>query len=78
MWGPLVINDIVYAEISTRYPSLDAVDSMPLDFGADLVPTPRAALFAGEAYLRCRTAGAHALAERLPLLTRVTLNLIAP
>ena len=51
MWGPLVINDIVYAEISTRYPSLDAVDSTPLDFSVDLVPTPRAALFlAGEAY----------------------------
>jgi hypothetical protein len=82
--GPLVINDVVYAEVSTRYPSADVVDSVLHDLGIDLVPTPRAALFlAGKAYLRYRTAGgtrtgvlsdffigAHAQAEQLPLLTR--------
>jgi predicted nucleic acid-binding protein len=82
--GPLVINDVVYAEVSTRYPSPDTVDSVLRDLAVDLVPTPRAALFlAGKAYLRYRTAGgtrtgvlsdffigAHALAEQLPLLTR--------
>lgn len=99
--GPLVINDIVYAEVSARYPSVEAVDSILLDLGVDLVAMPRAALFlAGKAYLRYRTAGdirtgvlsdffigAHAAAERLPLLTRdvrcyrsyfPTVNLIAP
>jgi hypothetical protein len=82
--GPLVINDVVYAEVSTRYPSIDIVDSILRDLGIDLVATPRAALFlAGKAYLRYRQAGgvrtrvlsdffigAHAAAARLPLLTR--------
>lgn len=82
--GPLVINDVIYAEISTRYPSADTVDTALRDLGVDLVATPRAALFlAGKAYLRYRTAGgtrsgvlsdffigAHAQAEQLPLLTR--------
>jgi predicted nucleic acid-binding protein len=82
--GPVVINDVIYAEISTRYPSTDTVDSMLRDLGVDLVAMPRAALFlAGKAYLRYRAAGglrtgvladffigAHAAVERLPLLTR--------
>jgi len=82
--GPILINDIVYAEVSTRYPSVDIVDTVLRDFGIDLVAMPRAALFlAGKAYLRYRTAGgtrtgvlsdffigAHAAAENLPLLTR--------
>jgi hypothetical protein len=99
--GPLVINDVIYAEISTRFPSADTVDTILRDFGVDLVAMPRAALFlAGKAYLRYRTAGgirtgvlsdffigAHAEAERLPLLTRdvrryrsyfPAVNLIAP
>jgi len=82
--GPLVINDVIYAEISTRYPSTDTVDSTLRDLGIDLVPIPRAALFlAGKAYLRYRKAGgmrtgvladffigAHAEVDRFPLLTR--------
>jgi hypothetical protein len=82
--GPLVINDVIYAEISTRYPSADTVDSILRDLGVDLVAMPRAALFlAGKASLRYRAAGgvrtgvladffvgAHAAVERLPLLTR--------
>jgi predicted nucleic acid-binding protein len=82
--GPLVINDIVYAEVCARYPSIDTVDSILRDLGVDLIAMPRAALFlAGKAYLRYRTAGgirtgvlsdlfigAHAAAEHLPLLTR--------
>ena len=82
--GPILINDIVYAEVSTRYPSVDIVDTVLRDFGIDLVAMPRAALFlAGKAYLRYRSAGgtrtgvlsdffigAHAAAENLPLLTR--------
>ena len=82
--GPLVINDVIYAEISARYPSVDVVDSVIRDAGVDVVPIPRSALFlAGKAYLRYRATGgvrtgvlsdffigAHAQAERLPLLTR--------
>jgi predicted nucleic acid-binding protein len=82
--GRLVINDVIYAEISARYPSLDVVDTILRDAGVDLVPIPRSALFlASKAYLRYRTAGgvrtgvlsdffigAHAAAAQLPLLTR--------
>ena len=82
--GPVVINDVIYAEISSRYPSVDVVDSLIRDAGVDLVPMPRAALFlASKVYLRYRAAGgvrtgvlsdffigAHAQVERLPLLTR--------
>jgi predicted nucleic acid-binding protein len=82
--GPLVINDVIYAEISTRYSSVGAVDSMLLDMGIDMTTMPRSALFlAGKAYIRYRAAGglrtgvladffigAHAAVEQLPLLTR--------
>jgi predicted nucleic acid-binding protein len=82
--GPLVINSVIYAEISTRYATVDAVDSMLLDLNIDVAMTQRSALFlAGKAYLRYRAAGgmrtgvladffigAHAAVERLPLLTR--------
>ena len=82
--GPLVVNDVIYAEISTRYATVDAVDSMLSDLNIEVVPTPRAALFlAGKAYLRYRAAGgirtgvladffigAHAAVEGLQLLTR--------
>jgi len=101
MNGPVVINDVIYAEMSIRYPSVDVVDSLVRDLGVDLVPIPRSALFlAGKAYLRYRATGglrtgvlsdffigAHAEAERLPLLTRdvrryrsyfPTVELIAP
>jgi hypothetical protein len=82
--GPVVINDVIYAEISSRYPSVDVVDTVVRDIGVDLVPMSRSALFlAGKAYLRYRAAGgvrtgvlsdffigAHAAADQLPLLTR--------
>ncbi len=82
--GPLVVNDVIYAEISTRYATVDAVDSMLSDLNIEVVPNPRAALFlAGKAYLRYRAAGgirtgvladffigAHAAVEGLQLLTR--------
>jgi len=82
--GPLVINDVIYAEISTRYATVDAVDAALSDLNIDVVTIPRTALFlAGKAYLRYRAAGgvrtgvladffigAHAAAVELPLLTR--------
>ena len=82
--GPLLVNDVVYAEVAARYPSVDVVDSVLRDLGVDLVAIPRSALFlAGKAYLRYRAAGgvrtgvlsdffigAHAAVEQLPLLTR--------
>ena len=82
--GPLVINDVVYAEISTRYAAVEDVDAMLRNLDIEVVAIPRSALFlAGKAYLRYRSVGgqrtgvladffigAHAAVERRPLLTR--------
>jgi predicted nucleic acid-binding protein len=82
--GPLVINDVIYAEVSTRYAAIEAVDSMLDELNIEVAPIPRAALFlAGKAYLQYRAGGglrtgvlldffigAHAVVEQLPLLTR--------
>ena len=84
--GPIIINQVIYAEISTRYPSVEAVDSLLRDLNIDVATIPRAALFlAGKAYLRYRAGGgirtgvladffigAHAAVDRLRLLTRDT------
>jgi predicted nucleic acid-binding protein len=82
--GPLIINDVIYAEVSARYASIEAVDAMLSDLNIEIAPIPRAALFlAGKAYLQYRAGGglrtgvladffigAHAVVEQLPLLTR--------
>jgi predicted nucleic acid-binding protein len=82
--GPLVVNDVIYAEISARYATVDAVDAMLRGLDIARVPIPRTALFlAGKAYLRYRATGglrtgvlsdffigAHAAVEQLALLTR--------
>lgn len=82
--GPLIINDVIYAEISTRYASVEDLDGILQGLDIDVVPLPRSALFlAGKAYLRYRGAGgsrtrvltdffigAHAAVLQRPLLTR--------
>lgn len=82
--GPLLINDIVYAETSTRYSNIKEFESALTVTGVTVVRTPRIALFlAGKAFTQYRSAGgirtgvlsdffigAHAAVERLPLLTR--------
>ena len=82
--GPLVINDVIYAEISTRYATVEAVDAMLRSLDISVATIPRTALFlAGKAYLRYRATagvrtgvlsdffiGAHAAVEQRPLLTR--------
>lgn len=82
--GSLLINDVVYAEISTRFNDVAKLDAMLADFNAKHAPIPRQALFdAGKAFLRYRASGglrrsvlpdffigAHAAVARLPLLTR--------
>lgn len=82
--GALMINDVIYAEVSVRFANIEAVD----DFvsGSRLVHggMPRGALFlAAKAHSLYRAAGgtrtgvlsdffigAHAAVARLPLLTR--------
>jgi predicted nucleic acid-binding protein len=84
MHGPLVINSVIYAEISARYATVDAVDAVLFDLKIDVATIPRSALFlAGKAYVQYRAAGgmrtgvladffigAHAAVQQLPLLTR--------
>jgi predicted nucleic acid-binding protein len=82
--GSLLINDVIYAETSTRYPSIEDFETTLVSAGITIAPISRAALFlAGKAYTRYRSAGgirtgvladffigAHAAVEQLPLLTR--------
>ena len=82
--GPILINDIVYAETSIRYDRIEDLDAMLAQAMIGIAPTPRSALFlAGKAFRRYRAAGgsrtgvlpdffigAHAAVEGWPLLTR--------
>jgi hypothetical protein len=82
--GPLLINDVIYAEASTRYPTIEDFEFALAGAGVTVVPTPRTVLFlAGKAFMQYRGAGgirtgvladffigAHAAVEQLPLLTR--------
>ena len=82
--GPLVINEVIYAEISARYSRIEAVDSElpPEFFQREHIPWP-AAFLAGKAFLEYRRRGgerrsplpdffigAHAAVAGLRLLTR--------
>lgn len=82
--GRLLINDVVYAELSIRFPRAEDVEDMLAEAGVIVAPIPRPALFlAGKAFQRYRTSGgarlgvlpdffigAHASVAGLPLLTR--------
>jgi predicted nucleic acid-binding protein len=82
--GPLLINDVVYAEFSVRYDRIEDLDGFLVAAGLDVAPIPRSALFlAGQVFLRYRKAGgtrtgvlrdffigAHSAVSELPLLTR--------
>ena len=82
--GPLLINDVIYAETSVRFHSIDDFDVALAKAGVVVAPMPRLGLFlAGKAFARYRGSGgirtgvlsdffigAHAEVERLPLLTR--------
>jgi hypothetical protein len=82
--GPLAINDVVYSELSVRFATIEAVETLLDEVSITVEPVPRPALFlAGKAYYRYRTAGgrrtgvlpdffigAHAAVTGLTLLTR--------
>jgi hypothetical protein len=82
--GPLLINDVIYAELSVRFPAIEALDAVIEEAGLEHAATPRAALFlAGKAFQRYRAKGgartgvlpdffigAHAAVDGLALLTR--------
>jgi hypothetical protein len=82
----LAINDIVYAELSTRYARFEALDAALAAMALSHPAIPRPALFlAGKAFLRYRArggtrtgvladffVGAHAAVEGAALVTRDT------
>lgn len=84
--GPLLINDVIFAETSIRFPAIEDFEAALVEAGITVTPMPRMALFlAGKASVQYRNAdgvrssvvpdffiGAHAMVERLPLLTRDT------
>lgn len=99
--GPLLINDVIYAETSVGFLSPDDFDAALVRARVTVAPMPRLALFlAGKAFTEYRRRGgvrtgvlpdffigAHAMVERLPVLTRdqrrfrhyfPTVELIAP
>lgn len=82
--GPVFINDVIYAEASIRYRTIEQFEFAIAKAGVVLVAVPKEALFvAGKAFTQYRRAGgtrtgvlpdffigAHAEATRLPLITR--------
>lgn len=82
--GPIMINDVIYAETSIRYGKIEDLDAMLAEAKTELAPMQRAASFlAGKAFQSYRRAGgirtgvlpdffigAHASIEGWPLLTR--------
>src|SRR4051794_27580684 len=81
--GPLLINEVIYAEASIRYSTIERFDAALLKAGVAVAPIPREALFlAGKTFIKYRGGGrragvlpdffigAHAAVRRLPLLTR--------
>jgi predicted nucleic acid-binding protein len=84
--GPLVINEIVYAELAARFATQGQLDAEISDLDVALQRIPESALFlAGRAFERYRRSGgtrtgvlpdffigAHAQVTQRPLLTRDT------
>lgn len=82
--GPLLINDVIYAESSIRYRTIERLDAALAAARVTVVTIPHEALFlAGKTFIKYRDAGgprpgvlpdffigAHAAVQRLPLLTR--------
>ncbi len=82
--GPLVINEVIYAELSVRYEKMATLDRYLDEAGIEFISSPKAALFlAGKAFAKYRAArgskagvlpdffiGAHAAVADIPLLTR--------
>jgi predicted nucleic acid-binding protein len=82
--GPIVINAVIYAELSGRYARIEKLDKFVDGIGLELIEFPRASLFlAGKTFGRYRLSGgtrtnvlpdffigAQASVLDLPILTR--------
>ena len=50
--GPLLINDVVYAELAVRYNRIEHLDAFIDEAGLEIIPIPREALFlAGKVFM---------------------------
>jgi len=84
--GPLLINDVVYAELAVRYERIERLEAFLAAASLEMAAMPRSALFlAGKVFQKYRKAGgsragvlpdffigAHAAVDQLDLLTRDT------
>jgi len=84
--GPLIINEVIFAETSIRFQSIEDFEVALTNAGIAFAAIPLSALFlAGRAFIQYRNSGgvrsgvlpdffvgAHAATENLPLLTRDT------
>ena len=82
--GPLLINDVIYAELAVRYGRIEELEAFVGEAGLEIVPIPRSALFlAGKVFTQYRKSGgsrtgvlpdffigAQAAVSQLTLLTR--------
>ncbi len=82
--GALAIDDVIYAELSVRFPTIEALDNFLEQARIVIAPTPRPALFlAGKVFQRDRKSGggrtgvlqdffigAHAAVTGMTLLSR--------
>ena len=82
--GPLLIIDVIYAELAVRYERIEDLDQFIETAGFQIASFPREALFlAGKVFTRYRRAGgsrtgvlpdffigAHAAVQKIPLITR--------
>lgn len=84
--GPICINPVIYAELSTAFARIEELEAVVTDGGLEIEEIPREALFlAGKVFLRYRQRsratvkrnvlqdffiGAHAAVRGLPILTR--------
>ena len=82
--GPLLINEVIYAELAVRYKRIEELDAFIEEAGLELTSLPRAALFlTGKVFRQYRGAGgsrtgvlpdffigSQAAVWKLPLLTR--------
>ena len=82
--GPIIINGVVYAELSVRFERIEELDQILQESKVTMVEIPRPALFlAGKVYQQYRAAGgnragvlpdffigAHSAVAGIPLLTR--------
>jgi predicted nucleic acid-binding protein len=82
--GPLLINDVVYAELAVRYERIEQLDEFVEEADLKMAAMPKAALFlASKVFAQYRKSGgarsgvlpdffigAHAAVSDMPLLTR--------